>query len=101
MQLRHLWYVMVRYATRFHTKSFVNYPFAWWRQGRWQMAEERKDFRQKGGYRGGFGITPYWRDTAKLVHKFCRLGRSYETQHLCICWVTKRALPFPTSIPSF
>jgi hypothetical protein len=25
--------------------------------GRWQMAEERKDFRQKGGDRGGFGIT--------------------------------------------
>jgi hypothetical protein len=24
--------------------------------GRWQMAEERKDFRQKGGDRGGFGM---------------------------------------------
>jgi hypothetical protein len=24
------------------------------------------------------------------VHKFCRLGRSYETQHLYICWVTLR-----------
>jgi hypothetical protein len=24
------------------TKSFVNYPFAWWRQGRWQMADGRR-----------------------------------------------------------
>jgi hypothetical protein len=28
--------------------------------GRWQMAEERKDFRQKGGARGGFGISGGW-----------------------------------------
>jgi hypothetical protein len=26
-------------------------------EGKGQKAEERKDFRQKGGYQGGFGIT--------------------------------------------
>ncbi len=38
----------------------VNYPFFGGdkAEGRWQMAEEKKDFSRKGGYQGGFGMTP-------------------------------------------
>jgi hypothetical protein len=37
----------------------VNYPFFGGDKavGRRQMAEGRKEFRQKGGYQGGFGIS--------------------------------------------
>jgi hypothetical protein len=37
----------------------VNYPFfgAVKANGRWQMAEGKKDFSRQGGYQGGFGIS--------------------------------------------
>jgi hypothetical protein len=38
--------------------------------GRWQMAEERKDFRQKGGYRGGFGIRFWMRELVEAIQAY-------------------------------
>jgi hypothetical protein len=37
----------------------VKYPFFGGDKadGRWQMAEGKKDFSRKGGYQGGFGIS--------------------------------------------
>jgi antirestriction protein len=44
--------------------------------GRWQMAEERKDFRQKRGDRGGFGITPSFK-VQPFYLSFSAISRRY------------------------
>ena len=46
--------------------------------GRWQMAEGKKDFSRKGGYQGGFGIA---------VAKAIRTKLNTETK-------TRQAFPF-------
>ena len=65
-----------------HTKSGLNTPFLveTRQKAKGFHAEERKDFKPKGGYQGGFGIT-------HLEH----MQVSDITAPLCLDWYSKKS----------